>query len=243
MHLRHFAAQEVSEFEQSVTEWTSGWAQLLTGIIALSLLMALLIWVYHSMQRPRLYLGVSTGPQLGEPHASSESIIRYAVTTPVALLVWLIALITILTIATSERTGEEIALAAAVVIGATRLLAHLSPVAAHEISKTIPLVVVTIILIGGAGGAENFVRNVEEIVANADSVDAYYFLLLAFDVLVTTLWALRVRSRWRANLPDSRRREMRTALAPLRDSIRSIRQFGRPEVPYDWRSNRAKSKQ
>jgi len=228
-------------------EWTTGWAELLAGVVSLCILMGILMWVYHSMQKPRLHLGTAqaalpgdteTPPKspVGEPTVSWEAAVRYLATTAVAMMVWYLALLVILTFATSDRSGEQIALGAAVVIGAARLLAHINPEASHEIARTIPLVIVSIILIGGSAAGESIVTVLTEIEANSATVDNYYVLLLITDILITTVWALLVRSRWRARQPGSRRREIRKSLAPLRESLRSIRSFGRPETPYDWRS-------
>lgn|GEM_PF-1146545 len=230
-------------------EWTTGWVELLFGVVSLCILMGILLWVYHSMQKPRLYLGTKqvetrqvnesgalAEASTGEPTVTWEAILRYLVTTALALVFWYFALLAILTVATNDRSGEQIALGAAVVVGAVRLLAHINPEASHEIGKTIPLVIVSIILIGGAGGGENFFNVLTEIAANTGTIDNYYWFLLIADILITTVWALRVRSGWRAKQPDSRRTEIRKSLAPLRESLRSIRSFGRPESPYDWRS-------
>lgn len=225
-------------------EWTTGWAELLIGVVSLCILMGILLWVYHSMQKPRLYLGTkhverpgsSSETATGEPTVTWEAILRYLGTTAVALIVWYAALLVFLTVATKDRSGEDIALVAAVVVGTARLLAHINPEASHEIGKSVPLVIVSIILIGGASGEENFINVLTEIAANINAIDNYYWLLLIADILITTVWALLVRSRWRANQPGSRRREIRKSLAPLRESLRSIRGFGRPESPYDWHS-------
>ncbi len=239
-------------------QWTAGWAELFLGVVSLSILLGILMWVYHSMQRPRLFLGSKPlavavggpdesglaieGPGTvwrteGEPTLSWEAAVRYLFTTAIALVFWYAAILVILTVATQDRSAESIALGAAVVIGTTRFLAHLNPEAAHEISKTIPLVIVSIILIGGGGGEENFATTTLELFENFDAVDTYYWLLLVVDILITTLWALRVRSRWRAHQLGSRRLEIWRSLAPLVESVRSIRNFGKPKNPYNWRSH------
>jgi MFS family permease len=225
-------------------EWTTGWVELLFGVVSLCILMGILLWVYHSMQEPRLYLGRKQADQpgsssetaTGEPTITWEAILRYLVTTAIALTIWYVALLVFLTVATKDRSAEDIALAAAVVVGTARLLAHINPEASHEIGKSVPLVIVSIILIGGASGEENFINVLTDIAANTDAIDNFYWMLLIADILITTVWALLVRSRWRAKQPGSRRLEIRKSLAPLRESIRSIRTFGRPVSSYDWRT-------
>ena len=84
------------------------------------------------------------------------AVVRYLVLTPITLFLWLWSILLILTVAADDRSADELALAAAVVVGERHECSHISPEAAHELGKTVPLAVVTLIILGGGNGAETW---------------------------------------------------------------------------------------
>ena len=213
-----------------IEKWTADWPDLLFGVIGLMILMGIILWAYRSMQHPRLYLAIS--PKDGAPTARWQAIVRYLVLTPIMVFLWLWAILIILTIAADNRSAQALALAAAVVVGAARVLAHISPEASHELGKTIPLAVLTIILLGGGvlngdSGVNRWGELLAGIDENIDVVNTYYLFLVVLDVVITGLWVLRERVNWRSELPGSNRRRFTAKLVPLTNAWRSVRDFGK----------------
>lgn len=199
---------------------------MLSAVLALVVATALLLWVYRSMQHPRLYL--VSDPANGQPGTTWQALVRYLVLTPIMVGFWFTVILMILTIAAGSRSGGALALAAAAVVGAARVLAHISPEGSHELGKTIPLAVLSLILIGGSNPSlEHWSDVLNEIGANSGALDTYYWTLLALDVLVTGLWFVRQRSRWAGHQPGSSRARWRLDLRPVTKALRSVRDFGK----------------
>ena len=64
---------------------------------------------------------------MAPPTARWQAIVRYVVLTPIMVFFWLWAMLFILTVAADNRSAQALALSAAVVVGAARVLAHISP--------------------------------------------------------------------------------------------------------------------
>lgn len=205
--------------------WETDALFLLMSIAGLTVLVAVIVWIYRTMQRPRLRPTVD--PDSGSVALSWQAVTRYVVTTPIMVLIWFSAILIILTWAARDRSAEELVIAAAAVVGAARLLAHLDEEMARELGKTIPLAVVGVILIGRSSATwQEFVGAIDEFDHNWATIDDYYWLLVVFDLFVTAVWIglhygrghdLMVRvSRARVG------RVVRTAFAP----VRAVRDFG-----------------
>ncbi len=213
-----------------IERWTASWPDLFLGVVGLMILMGIILWAYRSMQHPRLYLALD--PKNGAPTARWQAIVRYVVLTPIMVFFWLWAMLFILTVAADNRSAQALALSAAVVVGAARVLAHISPEGSHELGKTIPLAVLTIILLGGGilngdAGTNRWAELLEGINENVDVVNTYYYLLVLLDFVVTALWFLRERAQWRSELPNSNRRRFTAKFAPFFAFWRSVRDFGK----------------
>lgn len=209
-----------------VQRWSASWADVVAGSIMLAIGMGVVMWVYRSMQKPRLYLRYRDADL--RPIVTWQALARYIVTTAVALIVWLFVILFILTVAANNRTAEEIAIAAAVVIGASRLLAHISPEGSHELGKTIPLAVLSIILLGSSLDGQTWAELVEDLGANAGIIDSYYWALLIFDVLLTTWWTLRQFAKWDTNQVGTWRHRIRSRYRQAIKPFQWIRDFGKP---------------
>lgn len=199
--------------------------------VGLALVMGLILWVYRSMQRPRLYLQYRE-PDL-RPVVTWQAVLRYLVTTGLSLFVWMTALLVILTVAAQDRTAEQIALAMAAVIGASRVLAHVLPEGAHELGKTIPLAVISLILLGGSTSDIEQETIWTDLEANAAVLDTYYFILIIFDIVLTALWTLRQFGKWDTNQQGTWRHRVRSTWRRWVRPLHIIRDFGKPDVTHD----------
>lgn len=206
-------------------KWTASWSPVIWSAVGLALMTVLILWVYRSMQKPRLYLTEAVPG--GQPFATWQSFLRYIILIPIMLAIWMGALMLILTIAAEGRTAEEIALASAAVIGAVRILAHITPEGSHELGKTVPLAVLSIILLGASADPSSWDQRLNDLDRNADVLDYQYVTLLVLDVVVTALWYWRMRAKWREERPTSWYERLVRWLQPGLDVLRAVRDFGK----------------
>lgn len=185
-----------------------GW-YLFAFIILAALTVLLLRAIYRGMQHPRLDL---TEQPNGPPIMTSRSVWKYLATPVLLDPLWLMAILTILVLAanrgTGIRPGNELIIASAVVVGASRLLAHLNLEAAHELAKSVPLTVVSLFLIlGQTISFKAATITMLQLLRNLDSLLYYLVLIAIFDVVVTAIWFALVQLRWH----QRRRREEGTS--------------------------------
>lgn len=177
--------------------FTSDWLTVVGFSVGLALVTGLLVWIYRTMQVPRLFIGHH--PDTGRPTLSWKAVVRYVVMTPIMVTWWYMVIVIILSLAAPTRTAEQVAVGAAAVVGAARLLAHIMPEASHELGKTIPLAVITIILISGIGQSlESWGATLEDFDYNTGLLNTYFYALIALDFLITGWWLWRQYSRWNA---------------------------------------------
>ncbi len=183
--------------------WSLPAADLILIIIATAVAVLILRAIYRGMQRPRLNL---TMHEDAPPTVSANAIARYAVTPLVLIPLWFMAILSILVLAAGRsygvRPGNELVIATGAVVGGSRLLAYVNREGAHELAKSVPLTLLSLIIISGQvvtaeGAAKLFVQ----LVLNIDSLLAYMILLGLLDIALTTGWFLWVRWRW--NAPDN----------------------------------------
>jgi hypothetical protein len=146
---------------------------------------------------------------------------------PLMMLIWMGSLILILSIAADGRTAEDIALAVAAVIGAVRVLAHLTPEGAHELGKTVPLAVLSIILLGVSTDPTTWDERWTALEASSDALDTQYLTLLVLDVVVTALWYWRVMATWKEERPTSIWAHFKARVRPIANGLRAVRDFGK----------------
>lgn len=115
---------------------------LATGI-ALMTMLAVLMW--RAMQRPRLRLVWDDSRDRWT--TTRRDIVQYVLSVPVLVFAWYYYLLLILLIAPNRLTAFKLALAPAALILAARFLAHVWKEAAHNLAKTVPLVIVTTVLL------------------------------------------------------------------------------------------------
>lgn len=168
-------------------------------VVFLALGMALLMWllwlVYRTMQVPRLPVNFSADRA---PNATWLGVLRYLITTPFMVMFWMLVLLGLLSFAAQSRSAPEIAITATAVVGGARLLAHMNEDLAHELAKTIPIIILGLILVGGSFTSEDQWGEVAQGLTGEylPIVDTYVTALIVFDVVVTGIWFVLVRWRW-----------------------------------------------
>lgn len=182
-----------------------GW-YLISFIVAVAITVLLLRAIYRGMQHPRLQLEYFENRP---PSTTARAVLRYAATPLFWIPLWFFAVLSVLVLAANRgesiRPAEELVIAAAVVVGGSRLLAHVNLEGSHELAKSVPLTLLSLILISGQTiSLEAAFVAILLLAANVDSL-SYYVVLLAFwDVVFTFAWLLLRRGRWRReNRPSS----------------------------------------
>lgn len=143
------------------------------------------IAVYHGMQRPRLRL--VEDPERGWI-PKRRDIALYVATIPVLMACWVIWLTLVLLIAVNDLDGTRMLEVACAVVLATRVLAHLSREHAHEISKSVPLTLVTLVLISGSLRDPDSMRSALDQLSSTSLTWPATFLLVGADLALTLAW-------------------------------------------------------
>lgn len=155
--------------------------------IALLLVIAMLAAVasYRGMQRPRIVL-----TQIGSEtfRAGRGDVLRYLVSIPFLLMSWNLVLSIVLIVAANELSGDRIVVVSAAVVLAARVFAHISPERSHELAKTVPLTLVTLVLITGGIRSEASLDNIADEFARTSYTPQAIVLLLAAELVVTAAW-------------------------------------------------------
>lgn len=175
-----------------------GW-YLFTFLVAVAVTVLLLRSIYRGMQRPRLHLEHHPDRP---PSTSGRDVIRYLATPFIWVPLWFIVVLAVLLLAASRgdaiRPANELVIAAAVVVGGSRLLAHVNLEGAHELAKSVPLTLLSLILISGQViSLEAAFVAIFVLAVNIGSLSYYVFLLALWDVMFTFTWWLLARARWR----------------------------------------------
>jgi hypothetical protein len=153
------------------------------GLIVVAMWIAVI--VYRSIQRPRIVLHEVAD---GEWRARRRDVVQYLVSIPFLLLLWTASLVFILVVGTNNLSGFEIQAVASAVVIAARLFAHISPERSHELSKTVPLTLVTLVLISGSVRDFETMGAVFEDFTRTELTWPATFTVLWAELLFTGLW-------------------------------------------------------
>jgi hypothetical protein len=162
-----------------------GATDILSIVALIVIAMYIAVVVYRSIQKPRIVL---TEVAPGVWRARRRDVIQYLISIPFLLVLWSASLVFILVVGTNNLTGQEIEMVASAVVIAARLFAHISPERSHELSKTVPLTLVTLVLISGS------VRDIASMSALFDQFSRTELtwpatlLVLGAELLFTGLW-------------------------------------------------------
>lgn len=173
---------------------TVGALDILVQAAVIAVAMWIAVLVYRSIQRPRIVL---TEVEEGVWRARPRDVVQYLVSIPFLLVLWSGSLVVILVIGTNNLTGREIEAVASAVVIAARFFAHLSPERSHELAKTVPLTLVTLVLISGS---MRDLQSMNALIEDFDRTELSWsatLLVLGAELLFTTTWYwLGVRVLW-----------------------------------------------
>jgi len=167
---------------------------ILLFVVLLLVSMLAIVASYHAMQRPRLVLHEVAD---GQFRAGRRDFWQYVASMPVLLLLWVQGLVLILLFAKNDLTGSEVYAVATAIVIAARILAHVSHEHSHELAKSVPLTIVTLLVITGSWrGGDNF----DQVVSDFQRTDVSFPVLLLpllveFAVAAAWYW-LGVRWWW-----------------------------------------------
>lgn len=165
----------------------------LAAAIVIATVLAVVIW--RAAQRPRLRLIYD--PARERWSTTTRDIVQYALSMPLLMLLWYYYFFVILLIAPNRLSLFKLILAPAAVILAVRCLAHFWHEAAHNLAKTVPLVIVTTVLMTLTVKSEQEWLAFQGNGRMAElSVPAALTLVLA-DYLFTAVWFF-LGARWAA---------------------------------------------
>ncbi len=116
------------------------------AILVASMLVS--VAAYHAMQRPRLLV---SEVERGVWRARRRDVVKYALSIPWLLLLWMAALELVLVFTNNGLNGIEVSVVAVSIVIAVRIFAHVLHEHAHELAKTVPLTIVTLWVITANG--------------------------------------------------------------------------------------------
>jgi hypothetical protein len=155
-------------------------------VAVLVVAMVAIVLAYRAMQRPRLVLH-ETAP--GRYRARRRDFWQYVVSAPFLMMLWMGALEVILLFTNNALTATEIGVVAVAIVVAVRLFAHVSHEHAHELAKSIPLTIVTLLIVtsnGWRSGAE-FDRTLQDWVRTS-TTGATDLVLVGSEFAIAALW-------------------------------------------------------
>lgn len=156
----------------------------LVAIIVVSMLA--IVAAYHAMQRPRLVLHEGAD---GTWRPTRRDFWQYAASMPFLMLLWAMGLQIILLFTNNGLTGHEIVAIAMALVIAVRILAHVSREHAHELAKSVPLTIITLLIVTSSGwrSGSDFERVAEDLSRTQVSVPSVLLLVLS-EFVIAALW-------------------------------------------------------
>ncbi len=178
--------------------WHVSGFELLAYIVVAAIAILVLRSIYRGMQRPRLALQEHEDRP---PTTTAAAIARYAVTPFLLIPLWYGCILGILVLAANRgqglRPGQELLIAAGVVVGGSRLLAHVNREGAHELAKSVPLTMVSLIIISGTViSLKAFLVTSYLMAINLVAICYFVVWLAALDAVFTFGWLLWRRAVW-----------------------------------------------
>ncbi len=165
--------------------------------LALLIILAMVasVALYRGMQRPRLRL---THDSERGWVARPRDIVQYVVAIPFLVTGWVLWLTVILLIAVNDLDGSRMLEVACAVVLATRVLAHLSHEHANQLAKSVPLTLVTLVLISGSLRDPGAIATALDQLTKTSLTRPAMVLIVGADLIITLIWYW-VGVRWWAD--------------------------------------------
>lgn len=161
-----------------------GASDLLAMAVLIILATVSAVLVYRSMQRPRLAIYSADGRWRTHP----RHVLIYVISVPFLVLFWWLVLFFILLFTNTPLDGlQTIAITGSIIL-AVRILAHVWREPAHELGKSIPLTLITLVLISGGLRDPDSLNEVVDQAAMVDITLPALALLVMADWVITALW-------------------------------------------------------
>lgn len=157
---------------------------ILWSAVVISVMVAGVVLLYRGMQRPRLKLTHTTEGW----RATRRDVLLYLASILPLIVIWWTVLAVILLLSSSEMTPLRMVTVCGGVIIAVRIMAHVWEEPAHELSKTIPLTLLTLIMISGTLRDPATFPDLWDEMFNVDVPWHSFVLLVAVDLLITAGW-------------------------------------------------------
>ena len=155
-------------------------------VVLIVISMLAIVASYHAMQRPRLVLHEQPP---GQWRARRRDFWQYVVSMPLLMTVWAIGVQAILLFTNNGLDGKTVVAISLALVIAVRMFAHISREHAHELAKSVPLTIVTLLIITSTGwrtGPE-FDRALHELTTTQISGPSVMFLI-ASEFVIAALW-------------------------------------------------------
>jgi hypothetical protein len=150
-------------------------------LVALGLLT---YWMFRAMDHPRLVLTQTPDG----PRARRSDVIKYAISMPFLILLWVNVIGMILMITRNELTIVQIVAWPYALVLAIRFLAFVVPGAAHELAKLVPLALIALLILSGDVRPLDDVFVIGTVIPTLDDYMLNWVLLLTFDFIMTAVW-------------------------------------------------------
>jgi hypothetical protein len=161
-------------------------SDVLVYVVITVVAMLAIVLAYHAMQRPRL---VVSEIEPGVWRSKRRDVVKYAVSIPLLLILWLAGLQLILVFANNGLSGVQLSVISVALVISVRIFAHVSHEHAHELAKTVPLTVVTLFIISSNGMRNP--RELDQTIAdwNATALSGpTELLLIGTEFVIAALW-------------------------------------------------------
>jgi hypothetical protein len=156
----------------------------LTYTVILVVLGLLTYWMFRAMDHPRLVL--TQTPQ--GPRARRSDVIKYAISMPFLILLWVNVIGMILIATRNELTIVQIIAWPYALVLAIRFLAFVVPAAAHELAKLVPLALIALLILSGDVRPLADVLVLLTVIPTLEDNIVNWVLILTLDFIMTALW-------------------------------------------------------
>jgi len=150
-------------------------------LIVLGLLSYLM---FRAMDHPRLVLTQTPDG----PRARRSDVIKYAISMPFLIFIWVNFLSLILIVTDNELNIVQLVAWPYAIVLSVRFLAFVMPGAAHELAKLVPLALIALLILSGSVRPLIDVITIIDFVPQLEDNLITLVVVFTFDYLITAIW-------------------------------------------------------